>query len=547
MLIRRRFLAPYERTQSKMNRTYVIDADIWLAFRLQLTAKIILLSLMFSSAVPLLLLIVSMYCGAAHLVDKYLLFRVLRKPPHTQHLRLMYATVCWLLPLAVLARLGLAIFVFLGLRCGCDESRALASASDVLFLAVDFRNFQPVQTIVVVCSLLLSLPLLFMLGREVAIIWAARQRRHRVTPMAEHAPRRGGARPSPAVGRSRALTHVAVEGAARMSRVVTTVLKPTSEGGGGTVPTRPAPMMRATTAYIRTHRGRSRSRGRADDTGTALRSVSFGAIGRTSAATVSFRLAGDDDASSSQRISGRCRNSSTFTRGRSESSRGRADSNASTFTANARAASMAMAGSYGRSRASSASGAGRYQLPDVAQMYLPPLTMCVQACPSAQPTAISPLWIGEGGEGSCQRCIVLIIFHDAYLPWLQAHHAEACGAQSCAHTASKEGGAKEAVHHPRPLRWQAIRPRCRRTWSARFGARHMQLRWQCSQGRAPAHSQRHHDEWASLRHSSCPGQRRTCSITPVTAIGLARRVPVEVQSVTKVRVHRSAGEASCEG
>ena len=38
--VRRRLLAPRAQTQSKMNRWYVIDADVWLAFRLQLVSKV---------------------------------------------------------------------------------------------------------------------------------------------------------------------------------------------------------------------------------------------------------------------------------------------------------------------------------------------------------------------------------------------------------------------------------------------------------------------------------------------------------------------------
>ena len=51
ILVRRYLLAPRKKTQFDMNETYTIDADIWLAFRLQLAAKVILLSMMFSSAI----------------------------------------------------------------------------------------------------------------------------------------------------------------------------------------------------------------------------------------------------------------------------------------------------------------------------------------------------------------------------------------------------------------------------------------------------------------------------------------------------------------
>ena len=105
-LIRRYVFAPRAKTQAKMNRLYVTSADIWLAFRLQLFAKVFLLTLMFSSAMPFLLLLVAFYCWSAQFVDRYLLFRVLKQPPRTQVARLMYVMICWLLPLAVVVRLG---------------------------------------------------------------------------------------------------------------------------------------------------------------------------------------------------------------------------------------------------------------------------------------------------------------------------------------------------------------------------------------------------------------------------------------------------------
>ena len=82
-LIKRFLLAPHAKTQTKMNALYMTSPDIWLAFRLQLFAKVFLLTLMFSSAMPILLLLIAFYCWSAQWVDRYLLFRVLMKPPRT--------------------------------------------------------------------------------------------------------------------------------------------------------------------------------------------------------------------------------------------------------------------------------------------------------------------------------------------------------------------------------------------------------------------------------------------------------------------------------
>jgi len=66
ILIQRGIVAAQAKTQLAMNRAYLLDADIWLAFRLQLAAKVILLTLMFSSAMPALFGIVgSIMCRYA--------------------------------------------------------------------------------------------------------------------------------------------------------------------------------------------------------------------------------------------------------------------------------------------------------------------------------------------------------------------------------------------------------------------------------------------------------------------------------------------------
>ena len=41
VLVRRYLIAPRLKTQAKMNRAYIIDADVQLAFRLQLLAKVL--------------------------------------------------------------------------------------------------------------------------------------------------------------------------------------------------------------------------------------------------------------------------------------------------------------------------------------------------------------------------------------------------------------------------------------------------------------------------------------------------------------------------
>ena len=121
-IINRLIKGRWAATQHTLNQLWSVDPDLWLVFRLQLAAKVILLSLMFSSAIPLLHFLTTAYCFIASIVDRYLLFRVIRKPPRADSLRLMYGMVCWLFPFAVLFRLAFSIFVYFGLDCACEKT-----------------------------------------------------------------------------------------------------------------------------------------------------------------------------------------------------------------------------------------------------------------------------------------------------------------------------------------------------------------------------------------------------------------------------------------
>ena len=58
------------RTQAKMNELWVMRADIYLAFRVQLAGKMLVLACMFGSAIPLLFLIGACYAAIARWVDR---------------------------------------------------------------------------------------------------------------------------------------------------------------------------------------------------------------------------------------------------------------------------------------------------------------------------------------------------------------------------------------------------------------------------------------------------------------------------------------------
>ena len=200
-LINRNLVAPHAKTQLAMNRLWTVDPDLWLVFRMQLGAKIIVLSLMFSSAIPLLHGVVTFYCFTAVLTDKHLLFNKLKQPPRADSLRVMYAMSCWLFPLAVTFRLCFAIWVYLGLSCACEGAGtpeadlAVRSALGIVngtdeteaafqigeYAAALFQSAMASrrygQLVVLAGSLMLLLPALFLLAREGVFLFAIHQRK----------------------------------------------------------------------------------------------------------------------------------------------------------------------------------------------------------------------------------------------------------------------------------------------------------------------------------------------------------------------------------
>jgi hypothetical protein len=415
--IARGLLAPHAKTQSGMNRAYVVDADVWLAFRLQLAAKIILLTLMFSSAMPALLAVVALFCWAAHLVDKWVLFRQMRRPPHTQSLRLMYYMTCWLLPFAVIVRLGFGVFVFLGLRCGCDDEAALIAAG-VLGGAgaplLPTTPLRPVQTVVVVSSCLLGVCMLGFVIREAIAVWNQRDVRHTRKRSATRASIDGTTPIKPLATSQKSVASAAAPN--RLSEAISVALKPTGEQRP---PTRSMERTKSINACIRKSGGgrstrasgggsarcASNSAACASEVGSARCAANSAACAgeaggagvSTKSRTVSFKAGamggggggglsagamgggGGGGLSAAAAPSGRSARSShpeSATRSRAGTANSTANSTAS--NSNGRALSLSRTGSFvdgiRRPRSSSATGLGRYVLPDVAQMYLPPLT-----------------------------------------------------------------------------------------------------------------------------------------------------------------------------
>ena len=160
VLIRRLLLAPRAKTQYAMNSLYEIDADVQIAFRMQLAAKVIILAFCFSSANPVLLLIVCLYCNSAHLVDKFQFLRRLKPPPRASSLRIMYAVVCWMMPMALIARLAFGAYIYYALEC----CRPVENPN--WEFATGLANTARPVVVVVSGSAALALPLLYFLYRE---------------------------------------------------------------------------------------------------------------------------------------------------------------------------------------------------------------------------------------------------------------------------------------------------------------------------------------------------------------------------------------------
>jgi len=104
-------LAPRAKTQLEMDRLYVDEADIYLAFRCQLAGKFVVLSLMFGTAIPLLYLIAAFYFWLAGWIDRTNLLRHLAPPPRTDA-ALVRALCLYVFPLSLALHAMMACFFF---------------------------------------------------------------------------------------------------------------------------------------------------------------------------------------------------------------------------------------------------------------------------------------------------------------------------------------------------------------------------------------------------------------------------------------------------
>ena len=83
VLLTRLVLAPKAATQREMNALYVAKADIYVAFRLQLIAKFITVTLIYSSAMPLAYSLGAIFLWLGHWIDRVNLLRRFEPPPRS--------------------------------------------------------------------------------------------------------------------------------------------------------------------------------------------------------------------------------------------------------------------------------------------------------------------------------------------------------------------------------------------------------------------------------------------------------------------------------
>ena len=98
---RRYIFAPRQKTQLGMDRLYVKQADLYLAFRVQLGCKFVVLCLMFGTAIPMLYFCGALYFAFGMLIDRHNLLRNMTPPPHTSAILLERAHFN-ILPIAII-------------------------------------------------------------------------------------------------------------------------------------------------------------------------------------------------------------------------------------------------------------------------------------------------------------------------------------------------------------------------------------------------------------------------------------------------------------
>ena len=105
-----------------MDRLYVANADIYLAFRAQFAGKFVVVCLMFGTAIPMLYLVAAFYFWLAAWIDRHNLLRNMAPPPRTPPTVARTLTLV-VFPFALMLHCTMALFFFaqLPLAHGGDD------------------------------------------------------------------------------------------------------------------------------------------------------------------------------------------------------------------------------------------------------------------------------------------------------------------------------------------------------------------------------------------------------------------------------------------
>jgi hypothetical protein len=109
--IKRLIFAPRQKTQLGMDRLYLKNGDLYLAFRVHLACKFVAICLMFGGGLPMLYLFGALFFAYGMIVDRHNLLRNQTPPPRTSA-KLTLAAHCHVLAIAIVAHAVMSV-VFL--------------------------------------------------------------------------------------------------------------------------------------------------------------------------------------------------------------------------------------------------------------------------------------------------------------------------------------------------------------------------------------------------------------------------------------------------
>jgi len=111
LLIARYLIAPRAHTQREQNHIYTPQADIYVAFRLQLVTKTMVICLIYSTALPLLYALASAFMWLSMWIDRYNLLRQFAPPPRSPD-ALIGLVLRIILPFAIFVHLMCALMFY---------------------------------------------------------------------------------------------------------------------------------------------------------------------------------------------------------------------------------------------------------------------------------------------------------------------------------------------------------------------------------------------------------------------------------------------------